>query len=205
MIRNTKLEMILLFGIAALMFQGCTDANIVSTEIAPSELVVPSDAEATQKWGRAGGAVTVPFKANFFTAGMMPEHDCGDFAPVLQQGDGTATHLGRFSTNITFCTDVTDIQDDGQLTAGESIPYFDGVGTFTAANGDVLSFTIAGTILPSDHPDFDFEFADVFEFTGGTGRFKGASGSGVTDSFVNFQIGRTEHYWSGELILRRGR
>lgn len=31
-------------------------------------------------------------------------------------------------------------------------------------------------VLPSDHPDCDFEFTDSFEITGGTGRFEGAAG-----------------------------
>jgi hypothetical protein len=203
MIRNTKLEMILLFAIAALVLPGCTDGSIISTEVAPGELAV-TDANAPLKLRRADGAVTVPFKASFFTEGADPKHDCSGPhpAPVLQVGDGQATHLGKFSTRITFCADPTDVP--GGLEEGESIPYVDGVGTFTAANGDMLRFTIAGEILPSDHPDFDFEFADPFEFTGGTGRFTGASGGGVTESFVDFQADRTEHYWSGELILHPG-
>jgi len=207
MIRNTKLEMILLFAIAALILPGCTDGSIVSTEAAPGEFAATADANAPQKWGRTDGAVTVPFKASFFTEGPeneMPVHVCSDPhpAPILQLGDGQATHLGKFSTRITFCADVTDAP--GGLEQGESIPYVDGVGTFTAANGDILRFTIEGEILPSNHPDFDFEFADPFVFTGGTGRFTGASGGGVTESFVDFQEDRTEHYWSGELILHPG-
>lgn len=207
MILNNKLEMILLIVIAALIIPGCTDGSIVSTEAAPGELAATADGNAPQKMGRTGGAVTVPFKASFFTEGPeneMPVHVCSAShpAPILQLGDGQATHLGKFSTRITFCADPTDVA--GGLEEGESIPYVDGVGTFTAANGDELWFTIAGEILPSDHPDFDFEFADPFEFNGGTGRFAGASGGGVTSSFVNFQIDRTEHYWSGELILHPG-
>lgn len=209
MIRNTKLEMILLFAIAALILPGCTDGSVVSTEAAPGELAATADADSPLKRGRADRAVTVPFKASFITEGPdpdneMPVHDCSDShpAPILQLGDGQATHLGKFSTRITFCADPTELS--GGLMEGESIPYVDGVGTFTAANGDELRFTIAGEILPSDHPDFDFEFADPFEFTGGTGRFTGASGGGITESFVNFQADRTEHYWSGELILHPG-
>lgn len=204
MIRNKKLEMILLIAVAALIVPGCTDGTIVSTEAAPGELAATADADSPLKRGRADRAVTVPFKASFFTGGAVPEHDCGGppINPILQIGDGQATHLGKFSTRITFCADVTDAP--GGLEEGESIPYVDGVGTFTAANGDVLRFTIEGTILPSDHPDFDFEFADPFEFTGGTGRFTGASGGGITESFVDFEADRTEHYWSGELILHPG-
>ena len=115
-----------------------------------------------------------------------------------------ATQLGRFSVRITFCMDVTDVLD-GQLTEGESIPYDNGFGTLVAANGDELYIEISGAVLPSSHPDFDFEFRDRFQFTGGTGRFAGASGAGMTDSFVDMSADRTDHGWRGTLIRRRGR
>ena len=92
--------------------------------------------------------------------------------------------LGRFSVEFTFCIDIADLLDDGQLTAGESIPYWDGIGTFTAANGDQLILSISGEIVPSNRPGFNLEFHDAFDFIGGTGRFTNASGSGATDSYV---------------------
>lgn len=157
--------------------------------------------------GRDNGGVTVPFKAAFFTdlVALMPDESCGAPPRLLniQEGFGQSTHLGRFTVRITFCVDVTDILD-GALTDGESLPYDSGEGTLIAANGDRLFITIAGAVLPSDHPDFDFEFADPFQFTGGTGRFAGAGGSGMTNSLVDFQAARTHHHWSGSLTLPRG-
>lgn len=152
-------------------------------------------------------AVEVPFRAQFFTAGegLAPDPAC-DPPRLLntQVGEGQATHLGQFSIRITFCMDVSDLQDDGQLTEGESLPYEGGTGTLVAANGDELHIEISGAVVPSDHPDFDFEFQDPFVFTGGTGRFAGASGEGITDSFV-IQADRTTHDWTGTLVLPRGR
>ena len=152
--------------------------------------------------------ITVPFKSHFFTkeTSLAPDPVCG--APPrflnVQEGSGQATHLGRFSIRITFCVDATDILDDGQLTEGESLPYDDGVGVFTAANGDELHITVAGAVLPSDHPDFDFEFDDPYVISGGTGRFAGASGGGTTNSFVRSGVATT-HNWSGSLTFRPGR
>lgn len=202
---------------AVLLCAGCSDDTLVAPDLPPSERAVRADAAADLASGpahrsrRGGHTVTVPFKARFYTdlAGLRPDPSCGD--PLegrflnTQEGIGEATHLGRFSVRITFCVDATDLLDDGQLTAGESVPYDNGVGTLTAANGDELWIAVAGAVLPSDHPDYDFEFADPFTFTGGTGRFQGAGGGGVTNSLVDAAVDRTTHRWSGTLTLRPGR
>ena len=154
-------------------------------------------------------AVTTPLKAHAFTdlAGLAPDPVCGAPPRFLntQVGEGEATHLGRFTVTFTFCVDATDLVDDGTLTEGESAPYDTGVGTIIAANGDELYLAISGVVLPSDHPDFDFEFHDAFVITGGTGRFAEANGEGTTDSFVDQSIDRTYHSWSGWLSVRPGR
>lgn len=169
----------------------------------PDAAVSPSHA--------ADGSVTVPFEARFFTdlVSIAPDASCGAPPRLLntQEGYGEATHLGRFSVRITFCFDPSELLDDGRLTEGESLPYDNGVGTLTAANGDELRIAIAGAVLPSGHPDFDFEFSDPFGLVGGTGRFEGATGGGVTSSLVDFdsQPSRTVHEWSGTLTVRPGR
>lgn len=154
--------------------------------------------------GYDDGVIAKPFRADFVTRGQGPVPDpaCGDFPRLLntQVGEGQATHLGRFSFVATFCMDVTDVLDDGQLTAGESVPYDNGFGILTAANGDELHIEISGAVLPSDHPDYDFEFRDEFRFTDGTGRFAGVTGEGMTDSFVVQSEDRTDHQWIGTLV-----
>lgn len=180
----------------------------------PATLAGPSTEfvhESAVAMARLDGSVTVPFVAELFTdqLTLAPDESCGTPPRLLniQEGSGEATHLGRFSVRITFCIDATDLLDDGQLTEGESLPYDSGTGTLTAADGSELHFTIAGAVVPSDHPDFAFEFKDPFDFTGGTGRFSGAGGSGVTDSLVDRQRDptRTHHRWTGTLTLPRGR
>jgi hypothetical protein len=76
---------------------------------------------------------------------------------------------------------------------------------FTAANGDELWTSGGGEIEPTDKPGYAFEFLDPFEFEGGTGRFEGASGSGVTESYVPASGGPVDHYWSGTLVLPKGK
>ena len=168
------------------------------------------DDEAWLSAGEPANAavVEVPFQARFFTDGkglMVVESRCGT-APILlntQEGEGEATHLGRFSTVLTFCMDVTDIAD-GKLEGEESLPYDNGSGSLIAADGDALHIEIAGVVVPSDHPDFDFEFQDPFHFVGGTGRFAGATGGGTTESYVDRAAGRTHHEWRGVLVLPPG-
>lgn len=188
----------------ALAMTSCDDA------VAPQFTIGADHAEPPAELGRTDGDVAMPFTARFFTdlVALMPDARCGDFPRLLniQGGEGEATHLGRFSVRIEFCVDITDLLD-GALTEGESLPYDMGEGTLVAANGDELHIAIAGAVVPSMNPGYDFEFADPFQFTGGTGRFEGAGGGGVTSSFVSFQRdpSRTTHVWSGVLRVPRER
>lgn len=166
------------------------------------------DAASPAQLGRSDGGVATPFKANFYTDQVLlgPDPDRCDLPRFfnVQEGVGVATHLGRFSIRITFCIDPTDILDDGRLTGDDSAPYAGG-GTFIAANGDELHFTISGAVVPSDRPGFAYEFMDPFEITGGTGRFAGAAGRGSTLSFVNplADPTRTHHEWTAALVRPR--
>ncbi len=153
----------------------------------------------------------IPFKAKFYTRRVpekIGEVVCNDPAfpgGNYQYGEGTATHLGKLSSTITFCG------------GGE---FYSGQGFFVAANGDSLFFDISGQVIveipwdPTTH--YDAYFQDPFSFTGGTGRFEGASGEGMTDSLVDLwdedtpfpgpiiQNHRTDHVWTGSLILPNG-
>lgn len=139
--------------------------------------------------------IRIPFEAIFFTNRITLEErpECG-VAPMLynvQEGSGNAKRVGDFTTHITFCFNR------------ETLKYINGQGYFKTENGDELYFTIEGQIKPSQDPAFVLEFQDPFIFTGGTGRFKGATGKGVTNSFVNHDRVRTDHVWTGTLILRK--
>lgn len=161
-------------------------------------------------------SITVPFKANFYTVrdySFTP--DCsayGDFsAGNYQVGGGEGTHLGKFTTTISFCGPPGEFK------------YIGGEGVFVAANGDELYYNIPpngviGQIYQIfDDPYYELWFGDAFEFTGGTGRFAGATGGGTTDSWVNLIDGgwanfpdgvipehQTDHIFTGTLTFYPG-
>lgn len=126
----------------------------------------------------------VPFKVNGspgsaeITGGPPP-------APLnlTVNAEGQATHLGHYSSTasavITFPSPTTAV--------------FDGGGTFTAANGDQLSFTYTGDFFPGPVPGG----RGNYEIVGGTGRFAGATGSGI---FIS-EGGRTS--FDGDICFAR--
>ncbi|GAA4281798.1 hypothetical protein [Gaetbulibacter aestuarii] len=195
-----------------LLILSCSNEQIQSTE--------PTDGISLKM--AAQKAITVPFKATFYTlrdysftpdcsayASDVPEEDFGS-AGNYQVGEGEGTHLGKFTTIISFC-------------GGPNFQYKAGEGVFVAANGDALYYNIPppgviGQIYQIfDDPYYELWFGDAFEFTGGTGRFEGATGGGYTDSWVNLIEGgwanfpdgfipehQTDHVFTGTLTFYPG-
>ncbi len=159
------------------------------------------------------GKISLPFKAEFFTKrnfnAVIGTCDDADYQGYnYQVGEGTATHLGKFTAELFFC--------------GGSDGYKNGEGVFVAANGDELYYSVPspgeiGHVLPLPYTDplYEAYFQDPFTFTGGTGRFEGASGGGYTDSYVDLFVDgdpnqfidehQTDHVWTGTLILPKRR
>ena len=80
---------------------------------------------------------------------------------------GTSSHLGRFTGEGSHVLDPTT-------------GYFEGVATYTAANGAQLFVTYQGYIVNVDFTsDYPFEFRAEVQIVGGTGRLAGATGGGV--------------------------
>jgi hypothetical protein len=93
--------------------------------------------------------------------------------PILRQRDyGTCelSHLGRSSL-------------DGVLEINLLLGTQTGSRTFTAANGDELYATVAGSSAPIG-PGL-IGFSATFTFTGGTGRFTSASGTARGEGVAN--------------------
>jgi len=156
-------------------------------------------------YGQQGdGTVSIPFKASFYsTGGVAPNAACGAFPNLLntQNGEGEGTSLGKMSFHATFCQNIADYLDGTD--PDDTSPWYSlGYMIFTAADGDELWLSGGGEITSTDKPGYDFQFIDPFEFVGGTGRFEGASGTGVTESYVRNPY--VDHYWSGTLILPQG-
>ena len=167
------------------------------------------------KYGQADGTLELPFKAHFYTKRNYSKEEEGATyctedpytAFNYQVGEGEATHLGHFTTEMHFC--------------GAGFDYINAEGVFVAANGDELYFkfeegTIGHVILYTEEdvvPPYEAHFEDPFIFNGGTGRFENASGGGKMNSKVdlfddegNFIAEhQTDHIWTGTLILPKGK
>lgn len=152
---------------------------------------------------------SLPFKAEFYTKrnydvviGTCSEDPYLEYN--YQVGEGKARHLGKIKVELYFC--------------GSGLDYKNGEGVIVAANGDELFFMgpspgEIGHVLPLPYVDplYEFYFQDSFTFTGGTGRFEGATGGGSMDSYVDLFVDgdpdqyipehQTDHVWTGTLIL----
>src|SRR6476659_6258833 len=129
----------------------------------------------------APGAATaeeVPFKASLTgNAHLSPTDD-----PVVlrndETGEGTATHLGKFTW-----ADV-EYANFGVIPGGVVVA---GSFTMTAANDDELS----GTFITVGYFDSDGNLVihGRYRFTGGSGRFADATGSGDLDAIAYLSPG----------------
>jgi hypothetical protein len=114
-----------------------------------------------------------PFQANleaiFFTEFGHP--DCPVQPGLVRNtGQGTATHLGRFTAEFNHCA------------ATPELPDFHGELVWTTANGDQIFGTYRGALAP------DLPLRSTI--TGGTGRFLNATGEltqQVTLNFTDFE------------------
>ncbi|MEP6593219.1 MAG: hypothetical protein ABJC51_05975 [Acidobacteriota bacterium] len=102
-------------------------------------------------------------------------------------GAGHATHLGRF----TYAAEITVDNATG-----------DGVGrvVWKAADGDKLFSDTNGAIVTIS--DTGLSLAEKQVITGGTGRFRGASGTVELERTLDFATGRTAGSFTGRIALR---
>jgi hypothetical protein len=102
----------------------------------------------------------LPFRGTI-TANEDGEFVSGLFV-VRLDGRGTATHLGRYTLVADYTITPATLTGPGTL-------------TFTAANGDVLTATVAVVVTPTG--ETGATTVETATITGGTGRFAGATGS----------------------------
>jgi hypothetical protein len=124
----------------------------------------------------AAGALAraqVPMKGTYEGTGIFTESpaSCPGFQSVFE-GVGQETHTGRYTLSQTTCTVPIDAINSS----------FTGTFTKTAANGDLITGTFAGAARQVQFPGPSspigiFAITGTITFTGGTGRFEGASGS----------------------------
>lgn len=150
--------------------------------------------------------VTVPFTASFtgdyvylYFKGQEGMGECGEefYCRVGVEFQGNGTHLGKFTGYFDFCA------------CGPGGKYGPTVSEMIAANGDILYVSCEGYVkggrLP-DHPEHVVSYwRSPFIILGGTGRFEGATGSGMTDDYNSSLDENSHHNWTGTITLVKGK
>ena len=121
---------------------------------------------------------SVPFKAEATATATPTGNPVNGILGISILGSGTATLMGKVSVSQ---------QMSVNLATGE---FFDGTFAWTAANGDKVFGIYHGNMIPTSDPTVSL-IDGVFTFTGGTGRFEGATGGG-TASGKQFTTGSAE-------------
>lgn len=151
--------------------------------------------------------VTVPFKADFvgtYVYGPFgkPTDKCD--INVFVDGIGTASHMGNSTVHFDFC--VNPIFEGDVFVRGE---YGNADAYIVAANGDKLFVSVEGAVLPGrldDHPEYVVSYwRDLFVILGGTGRFEGATGGGITDDYNSSEDPNSHHHWVGTITMKKGK
>jgi len=112
---------------------------------------------------RAGNEI--PFHANFIT--QVTTFLEFPILHVTVNGKGKATHMGT-------TTAFTDDQIQNVIDGSGSATY-----TLTAARGDTLTLALVVPVGGTINIEGGVIFSGTYSVTGGTGRFNGATGSGV--------------------------
>ena len=107
----------------------------------------------------------VPFKGNFNPLILSATPLDATHVRLDIDVHAQATHLGKARGPAFLILDVTTFSFVGQT-------------TWTAANGDSVFIPFAGQFSPSTTPGV-LDVVETFEVEGGTGRFEGATGSGL--------------------------
>ena len=187
-----KLNYVLLLSFVFLLIAGCS-----KLEIQPDPL--NSGDESALKSAKTKSITmgfNIVFTGNYDYVG--PSEFCGEFPPmglVINTGEGTGTHFGKLTSYFEFCIDFTD----------SSYPHDHIIAYFKDENGDRLDVEVAGFVLPGrvpGMPNFATSyFKDPFVIIGGTGRFEGATGSGMTNDYNSSKDPYSHHHWKGKITL----
>lgn len=125
--------------------------------------------------GGAGAGTSLPMRGSDVGTFGIPGPCTGGGFNVVIEGEGTATHLGRYSYSADECFDpVTGT--------------FVGDPIFTAADGDQLWGHYTGQVAPTSDPDV-IAYVEALTITGGTGRFVGVDGEFVVEGLANLATG----------------
>jgi hypothetical protein len=149
--------------------------------------------------------VTLPFEAHYLGnyVSMDPDARCGDPPNyrIIVEGPGNGTKVGKSIIHFDFCCNI-DNGVYGNAQPSVNGKYFDYI---VAANGDSLYIHIpAGRVIEGRlpyMPSYVIEYwKDPFEILGGSGRFKGATGGGMTDDYNSSLDNYSHHNWVGTMV-----
>ena len=145
--------------------------------------------------------VTVPFKADctgeYKYAGpdTLPEPKCTGSLSLwraIVDAKGTGDPVGNFTAHFDFC-------GDSLSNYGNAYAYI------IDEKGDTLFMDASGQVLDGrldEHPVFVTSYwRDTIRFTGGTGKYKGSTGSIVTDDFNSSKDPYSHHHWTGTITM----
>jgi hypothetical protein len=127
--------------------------------------VTPAESQSTALTPQAQSDKQLPFR------GSYQQTETGELQSpttvlITFRSEGTATHLGRYTTAGSFLVDLTS------ASAG-------GPGIMLAANGDQLFVTGSGVATPTGVPN-ELSIADTSTITGGTGISAGSFAGTIT-------------------------
>ena len=103
---------------------------------------------------------------------------------ITREGTGTATYLGRYTEHITMDINLLFMSSTGTA-------------TFTAANGDTLTATVAGQATRTSPTTLSI--VENYTVTSGTGRFADATGSFTLNSTLDQTTGASSGAFSGAI------
>jgi hypothetical protein len=143
---------------AVSLLVGCDQSSAVSPSAASSADIPVATAAGARPW-----------KESYHSTGTITA-DAQCASPLLlgsYRGGGTATHTGKYDIVNSHCLNPAT----GALTNGTFLK--------TAANGDQLFGTYEGSasVIQAPAPIGIFDITGTLTFTGGTGRFTGATGT----------------------------
>ncbi len=145
----------------------------------------PLESSATD-FGTAArsGVKLVPWKESYAASGTIsPGAACPSPQLLVSlAGGGTATHVGRYTIVNSHCVDPAT----GALTGGTFVK--------TAANGDRIFGTYTGSsaVIQPPAPIAIFGITGTLTFTGGTGRFTGATGTATMNGTLRADFSRPD-------------
>lgn len=130
----------------------------------------------------------VAAKAKHIHGTLLQAIEVGSPPPISVrhlEGEGTASHLGRFTVVADFTVNLVTLTGSGSV-------------AFTAANGDVLTGTVTGVAVVSGGIAAVTETVTI---TGGTGRFVGATGTLTVTRHVVLATGVSSGTIDGTIML----